>query len=106
MANLETLELTINANAESASQGINTLIRSLASLSDALIKPYSDLRDFNDELKRMRDLSKGVKFSSVGKAASAAKQTAKAIVETEEEREKKLEHGRQVTKEWLEKTRH
>ena len=33
MANLETLELTISANAESATQGIGKLVRSLSALS-------------------------------------------------------------------------
>ena len=47
MANLETLELTINGSATSASEGIDKLIHSLSALSDAITKPFSDLSDFN-----------------------------------------------------------
>ena len=75
MANLETLELTINANAESASRGIETLIHSLSSLSTALIKPYSDLVDFNAELKKMRDYSKSIKLPNIAKATGASAAT-------------------------------
>ena len=39
MANLETLELTINGSAQSASEGIGKLITSLSALSDALENP-------------------------------------------------------------------
>lgn len=71
MANLETLELTINASAESAEQGINTLIGSLASLSTALIKPYSDLRDFNSALNDMKNLCKDIKLPNLSKMSGA-----------------------------------
>ena len=73
MANLETLELTINGSATSASGGIDKLITSLSSLSDALAKPYSDLRDFNEELKKTGRIAKSINFSSLSKATSGVK---------------------------------
>ena len=72
MANLETLELTINGSATSASQGIDKLITSLSALSEAIIKPYSDLVDFNNELKKMRDLSKSINLPNIAKASAKA----------------------------------
>ena len=69
MANLETLELTINANAEGAAQGIDRLITSLSSLSEALIKPFSDLRDFNTELRTLKQLSANIRFTTGAVAA-------------------------------------
>ena len=78
MANLETLELTINGSATSASQGIDKLITSLSSLSEAIVKPYSDLVDFNNELKKMRDLSKSINLPNIAKATGARSAVAKA----------------------------
>ena len=78
MANLETLELTINANAESARTGIETLIHSLSSLSDALTKPYSDLRDFNAELKKMKEYCQSIKMPNVSKISKASQIVEKA----------------------------
>ena len=51
MANLETLELTIRANAESASQGVNNLIGSLTRLNKAVGKSVGGLRLLVTELK-------------------------------------------------------
>ena len=81
MANLETLELTINANAESASRGLSVLINSLSALSDALVKPYSDLRDFNSALKELKNNAK-IKFNISGAIGSinAVKKAAKKAV--------------------------
>ena len=75
MANLETLELTINGSAEQAKTGIDGLISRLSSLSDAITKPYSDLRDFNAALKETAKLANSIKFKNLGKSvgASAAK---------------------------------
>ena len=67
MANLETLELTINGSAEKASQGIDTLISRLSLLSSAITKPCGDLRDFNNVLKETARLSKSVSVRNVGK---------------------------------------
>ena len=73
MANLETLELTINGSARSASDGISNLIASLSNLSNALVKPYSDLRDFNAELKKTKEYCKGIKLPDIAKATGASR---------------------------------
>jgi len=78
MANLETLELTINGSAERAGQGIDTLISRLSALSDAITKPYSDLRDFNSALRETAKLAKGVSFKNIGKSVGASVTKAKA----------------------------
>lgn len=79
MANLETLELTINGSAKSASEGISQLITSLSSLSDALTKPYSDLVDFNKALSETASICKGIKMPDFGKVkGSVVKGTKKA----------------------------
>ena len=75
MANLETLELTINGSAEQAKTGIDGLISRLSALSNAITKPYSDLRDFNAALKETTSLTKRINITNIGKrmGASAAK---------------------------------
>ena len=57
MANLETLELTINANANSASQGLSQLIGSLSSLSKGVGKAVGALKNLNTELARLKGFS-------------------------------------------------
>ena len=54
MANLETLELTIASNSESATQGIGNLIRSLSALSTAVGKSVAGLVKLNAELKTLK----------------------------------------------------
>ena len=54
MANLETLELTINANAASASQGLTNLISSLSSLSSKVGKAVGGLKLLNKELATLK----------------------------------------------------
>ena len=81
MANLETLELTINGSAKSASEGISQLITSLSSLSDALTKPYSDLRDFNAALRETASLAKSIKMSNVGNVKGSVGRSAKKPLE-------------------------
>lgn len=78
MANLETLELTINGSAKSASEGISNLITSLSKLSDALTKPYSDLRDFNEALKETAKLTKSIKMPNLGASTGARSAVSKA----------------------------
>ena len=63
MANLETLELTISANAQSAVGGINNLIGSLTSLGSALQQPLRKLTQLNHQLKIMSGY--GFKVSNV-----------------------------------------
>ena len=80
MANLETLELTINGSATSASEGIDKLIASLSSLSTAIIKPYSDLVDFNKVLKETASIAgKGLSFSGFNKTLGAIKKSASKV---------------------------
>lgn len=79
MANLETLELTINANADKAKQGIETLTRSLSSLSKAIGKSIRGLVRLNSELKTLKSSNK-INFSvngKVGAMANAAKNASK-----------------------------
>ena len=87
MANLETLELTINGSADNASKGIDRLISSLSALSTAIVKPYSDLVDFNTELKKLKDLASSIKMPNLGKmtggSAAAAKAKAKKRAEAD-----------------------
>ena len=58
MANLETLELTIQSNAQSAAQGIDTLITSLVSLSQAIIAPLRKLTQLNQQLQILQSYGK------------------------------------------------
>lgn len=77
MANLETLELTISANAESASQGIGQLTRSLSALSAAVGRSVSGLMRLNAELKTLKGYGK-LKLPDVGKTTGASKAVASA----------------------------
>lgn len=70
MANLETLELTISANAESASQGIGQLTRSLSALSSAVGKSVGGLMRLNAELKTLKGYGK-LKLPSTGDISNA-----------------------------------
>lgn len=54
MANLETLELTISANAESAAKGLDSLIGSLSRLSKGLGKSVNGLMRLNTELSKLK----------------------------------------------------
>lgn len=70
MANLETLELTISANAESASQGISQLTSSLSSLSSAVSKSAGELMRLNAELKTLKGFG-SLKLPDIAKATGA-----------------------------------
>ena len=72
MANLETLELTISANAESASKGIDSLITSLSSLSTAIAEPFSKLKSLNEELKQLITNSRSFKMPNVSQRSGAS----------------------------------
>ena len=80
MANLDTLELTIVANAEKAQTGVQSLITSLSHLSDAITKPYSDLCDFNNELRELSKLGK-IKLSLFDGIKSGAKDVTASVKE-------------------------
>ena len=84
MANLETLELTINGSAEQASQGIDSLISRLSSLSKEITKPYSDLRDFNSALKETAKLAKSINFTGLGKRIGSAVSKGAGTVSTKQ----------------------
>ena len=62
MANLETLELTIQSNAESASKGVRSFIGSLSVLSKEVGKNISGLKMLNAELDKIKGLS-SINFS-------------------------------------------
>ena len=53
MANLETLELTIRANSESASQGVSSLINSLSALTSKVKESCQSLVQLNTELRKL-----------------------------------------------------
>lgn len=89
MANLETLELTINANAGEATRGIGHLINSLSSLSAALTKPLESLQSLNKELSKLRSLSSSVNFKigATGIASGSAARVKSLKQETEAQKE-------------------
>ena len=66
MANLETLELTINSNANSASQGLNNLINSLSALSKKVGSAVGGLKRLNTELVNIQKNS-GLKLGNLAK---------------------------------------
>lgn len=79
MANLETLELTINGSAEGAKTGISGLITSLSALSGAVGKSVGGLKKLNAELRELKKYGAlklpnlaSVSGSSVAKAAKKA----------------------------------
>lgn len=78
MANLETLELTINANADSASQGLKRLIDSLSSLSSKVGKCVGSLKLLNTELSNLKNNS-NVKFSGIDNVAKNVASNAKKV---------------------------
>ena len=72
MANLETLELTINGNAESAKSGIDSLVTSLSSLSKAVGKSVNGLMRLNDQLKELKKYG-SIKLPNLSAATGAMK---------------------------------
>ena len=84
MANLETLELTINGNAEKASQGIDTLITSLSSLSRRVGKAVSGLMKLNEELRTLKSFG-AIKLPNIGKMTGATSVASRAKTPTVEE---------------------
>lgn len=67
MANLETLELTINGSANGASEGIGSLITSLSALSTAINEPYNKLKAFNEQLKTLNFTAKTLRMPNISK---------------------------------------
>lgn len=91
MANLETLELTIKANAESASGGLNKLISSLSLLSKEVGKNVGGLKLLNNELSKIKNL-RNIKMPNLSdatganKTVSASQKQAEAIEEWKKNR--------------------
>ena len=107
MANLETLELTINANAEGASRGIDSLITSLGSLASALTKPLGLLQDLNLQLKDLKKYSTSINFANIGKAISSksgAKAIEKSVSDADQKWKSAMEQGAKIAREWAERT--
>lgn len=71
MANLETLELTISANAQSASQGVASLTSSLSALSKAVSMNVGGLRSLNAELGKLKGVG-NIKIGNIGKVGNAS----------------------------------
>ena len=85
MANLETLELTINGSAKSASEGIDQLIRSLSYLPSVIGKSVSGLVKLNAELDKLKK-SGAIKLPNLGKVkgVEGLQKATKAIKESKE----------------------
>ena len=77
MASLETLELTINANAESASKGLAVLISSLGSLSVQLKEAFTDAVRLSGELKKLGTRGT-ISMPNVGSSTGASGATSRA----------------------------
>lgn len=86
MANLETLELTIKANAESASGGLQRLVTSLVSLHGEVGKSVSALKALNSELTKLKGFSSmklpKLTFGGSGKGGSGGGGTSTASAAT------------------------
>lgn len=91
MANLETLELTISANAESASQGIRSLSRSLSSLSRSIAKHIGNIEQLATALQNIKTATdglnvggalKGFRSSGGGKKTTKVTSSATPLVAT------------------------
>ena len=72
MANLETLELTISANAQAATAGIGSLTRSLSALSAAVGKSVGGLMRLNAELKTLKGYG-ALKLPNLNKGTGTSK---------------------------------
>ena len=81
MANLETLELTISGNAQSATQGLNSLINSLSALQQAVGKNVGGLQKLNSELSKLKSF-KGMKLPSATGASQSVKSTANKVTQS------------------------
>lgn len=84
MATLESLELTIESNAQSAVQGIGSLIRSLSALSTAIGKPVNGLMKLNAELEKLKKYG-AIKMPTIGSKVAngaTATNTAKKNIDT------------------------
>lgn len=85
MANLETLELTISANAESASKGLASLIGSLSTLGGQVNRNVGALKALNAEISKLKSVG-AIKMPNLtsARALSEAKKTASLIKEQQD----------------------
>ena len=92
MANLETLELTINANAASATQGLSGLIGSLSALAGQVNANVGALKSLNAELEKLSGIGRMIKMpsftssnlpviGSLGKVKEAGEKAAETVKE-------------------------
>lgn len=72
MANLETLELTISANAQSAKGGIDQLITSLGKLSEAITEPFNKLTALNGQLYKLKQYAGTLNVPNVAQSSGAS----------------------------------
>lgn len=86
MANLETLELTISANAESASKGLASLIGSLSALGGQVNRNVGALKSLNAEISKLKGVG-SIKMPNVAsqKAVAEAKKTASIIKDQQDQ---------------------
>lgn len=86
MANLETLELTISANAESASKGLASLIGSLSTLGGQVNRNVGALKSLNAEIAKLKGVG-SIKMPNVAsqRAVSEAKKTASIIKDQQDQ---------------------
>ena len=75
MANLETLELTIRSNAESASQGVGSLINSLSALTSQVTAAFNAMTRLNSEIRSLGGISKLTKMPNLSAKTGASSAT-------------------------------
>lgn len=72
MANLETLELRVSANAQEATRGMGKLISSLRVLAQNLTAPTNAMKQLNEEMAKLKGYS-NTTFNNVMKSVNKAK---------------------------------
>ena len=83
MANLETLELTIKSNAESAARGLDILRNSLFSISEYAKNATTHMATLNREIAAMKRMGGvGSNVRNIQRETQAVKENAKAWAET------------------------
>ncbi len=84
MANLETLKLTINANADSAAKGLSRLMDSLTSLSSKVQQTTSKLSALNRELETLSK-NKSIKFTGLEASTKKIHESTESLAELKSE---------------------
>lgn len=78
MANLETLELTINANAQSATQGLSSLIGKLSELTKKVNEAFGSMSQLTGEIKRLGGTGNAINIPKVRTGRSAGASASRA----------------------------